>query len=307
MLDATEPTAQLPPPHHDLVASKLPAWLVNAPPEQRQHMRKAASTRDPQLERACEENPAVAQALVHAYGQHLKAEAALKALLATVPELQQYATDLLSKAVQKRFCDDANATGSEPYCVPIDVTKACLLNLSRAADIRIAIATPGEDPLINSSRALKMATQSLLHSALQNFEAYEAEPGGLGSGGRKSVILDRKDVSGASEAVQLPIVAEDFCALARELDIGGKYQSLLDSLAPPADHADAEAVREVFRAAERSTFYLHVHHAYLLGKIDQAIYEILLKLYGDSTVIQGGLPVLWPASSYSTPRLPVPW
>ena len=280
MIDPSSPSTTAPALPYELVASKLPNWVVDASPAQRQLMRATAARRDPGIERACQENPEVAQALVQTYGHHLQAEARLKALLATVPQLQQYATSLLSTAISERFGKT------------IDVSRTYLMNLSRAATFKQALSSPGDDPFATSSRALKLATQSLLHSALQNFEAYEAEPGGLSAGSNESAILDRNDVSLHSTAAKLPIVAEDFAALARELDIGGKYQVLLDSLDPPATHADAETVRSVFAAAERSTFHFHVHQALLLGKIDKAIHETLLKLDSDSKAEHDGLPVL---------------
>ncbi|WEK31395.1 MAG: NEL-type E3 ubiquitin ligase domain-containing protein [Candidatus Pseudomonas phytovorans] len=275
MIDATKPEA-----HRDLVASKLPDWVANAHPEQRQLMRRAASQRDPRFDRACQENPGVAQALVQTYGQHLQAQPRLDALLATVPQLQQFATDLLSKAISKRFNEQ------------VDVSKTYLMNLSMAAAFKEGLSSPGSDPFVTSSRALTLATQPLLHSALQNFEAFEALPGGLSAGNSASYILDSNDVSLASKARKLPIAAEEFAALARELDIGGKYQALLDAIDPPASQPDAGAFRAVFAAAERSTFHLHVHHAFLLGRIDKAIHETLLKLDSEKKVEHDGHPVL---------------
>ena len=266
--------------YYKLLSSKVPDWLVDSQPKYRQHMRKASGQRNPQLERACLDHPAVAKALVHTYGQHLQAERALKALLATLPPLEQFATEQLSTAINERFGQ------------AIDVSQTYLMNLSRSARYRESLDSFGADPFVSSSRALKLATQSLLHSALQNFEAFEAQPGGLKAGNNTSVIIDRKDVGIASTAAKLPIVAEDFAALARELDIGGKYQVLLDSLDPPASHPDAEAIRSVFKAAERSTFHLHVHHACLLGKIDRAIQATLLKLDSNDEVEHDGRPVL---------------
>lgn len=280
MLDPANAATSEPGLHHQLISRKLPGWLINAQPEQRQLLRQAARQRDPQLERACEDNPAVARALAQTYGQHLQAEADLKTLLASLPELEQYATELLSNAISQRFDQQ------------IDVSTTYLTNLNRAAAIRETLSSLTADPFATTSRALKLATQSLLHSALQNFEAFEAQPGGMNAGTNESAILDRNDVSLVSQAARLPITAEDFAALARELDIGGKYHALLDSLDPPANHPDAEAVRTVFTAAERSTFCLHVHHAFLMGTIDQAIHETLLKLASDDKIEHGGRPVL---------------
>jgi len=266
--------------HQQIVASKLPAWLIDALPEQLQLMRSAANQRQPQLERALQEHPLVARALVKTYGQHQQAEANLKALLATVPPLQQYATDLLTNEINERFHQQ------------IDVTNTYLMNMNRAVAIKQAISSLVDDPFVTSFRALKLATQTLLHSALQNFEAFEAQPGGLQVDGKLSSILDSDDVSPVSKAQKLPVAAEDFAAMARDLDIGGKYQTLLDSLDPPPTYPGAEPVRAVFATAERCTFHLHVHHAYLLGKIDQAVNTTLLMLDSTSDVKHDGRSVL---------------
>ncbi|QDR70449.1 MULTISPECIES: dermonecrotic toxin domain-containing protein [Pseudomonas] len=280
MIDATKPAACEPDFYHQLVSSKLPAWVVDARPEQRRQLRQAASQRDPRLERACLAHPTVAKALVQTYGQHVQAEANLSALLATLPDLQRYATELLSTAVSQRLG------------TTLDVERTYLMNLNRAAALTEALSSPGGDPFVTSSRALKLATQPLLHCALQNFEAFEAQPDGLRAGGHASAILDSNDVGLASQAVPLPIVAEAFAALARELDIGGKYQRLLDALDPPGEQPNAPAIAGVFKAAERSTFELQVHYACLLGRIDTALHATLLKLATEPKVEHDGRPVL---------------
>ncbi|MFJ4345964.1 NEL-type E3 ubiquitin ligase domain-containing protein [Pseudomonas sp. NPDC089401] len=280
MLEPAPASIPEPDPYHELLASKLPEWLVTARPEHRQLMRDAARQQDPQLQRACQEHPTVARALVRTYGEHLQAEAALKALLASVPELRQYASGLLEAAISKRFD------------LVVDVSQTYLMNQGRAAAIRNSISSLGEDPFARSSRALKLATQSLLHSALQNFEAFEAQPGGMTAGGTPSGILDSNDVSLVSRAKRLAINPEEFAALARELDIGGKYQALLDALDPPAEHPGDEAVRAVFSAAERCTFALHVHHALLLGKIDKPLHDTLITLDRDGKAEHDGRALL---------------
>ena len=123
MLDPANAATSEPGLYHQLISRKLPGWLIDAQPEQRQLLRQAASQRDPQLERACEDNPAVAKALAQTYGQHLQAEADLKALLAGLPQLEQYATELLSNAIRQRFDQQ------------IEVSPTHLMNLTRAAAI----------------------------------------------------------------------------------------------------------------------------------------------------------------------------
>lgn len=280
MFDHAKPVARDIDPRQRLVSSKVPDWLTTLEPEHRQLMRQSSDQRDRQLEAACLANPDVAKALMSTYAEHLHAEAALKALLAGVPALEPYATGLLTAALEQRFE------------LKLDVSNTYLMNLSRAASLKTALGSPGDDPFATSARALQLATQSLLHSALQNFEASEAQPDGLKAGDQASCLLDSNDVSLLSTAMPLAIAAEEFAALARELDLGGKYQLMLDALDPPAGHVDAEAVREVFCAAERSAFKLQVHLALLRGKIDPLIHDSLLRLGGDEPVKLNGRSLL---------------
>ena len=280
MFDHAKPVARDIDPRQRLVSSKVPDWLTTLEPEHRQLMRQSSDQRDRQLEAACLANPDVAKALMSTYAEHLHAEAALKALLASVPALEPYATGVLTAALEQRFE------------LKLDVSNTYLMNLSRAASLKTALGSPGDDPFATSARALQLATQSLLHSALQNFEASEAQPDGLKAGDQASCLLDSNDVSLLSTATPLAIAAEDFAALARELDLGGKYQLILDAVDPPAGHADAEAVREVFSAAERSAFKLQVHLALLRGKIDRFIHDTLLKLGSDEPVKLDGRTLL---------------
>lgn len=270
----------LPDPSHPqtLVASKLPAWIASTQPAEHRHMRRSAGRRNQAFEQACQQSPEVARQLVNEYGIQRETEGKLQALLTTLPALEPFASRLLTEAIHKRFGQN------------LDVTATYLMNVSKAAAYKEAL---DGDPFVTSDRAVKLATQSLLHCALQNFEAFEAEPAGLEIDGNKSLIIDSNQIGIISSGVkQLPIVAEDFAAMVRELDIGGQYQALIDALQAPAGGPDTASASEIFRNAEQATFRLHVHQAYLHGAIDKASHRTLLELATHGAAEYQGQPVL---------------
>lgn len=79
--------------------------------------------------------------------------------------------------------------------------------------------------------------QTLLEAALQNFEASEAETGGMEIG---TVIFNQTDSGEVPSTVCAPLFAR-FC---RELDIGGQYSKHISHVLEPAS---ADRVRGIFR------------------------------------------------------------
>ena len=272
MIDSPAATAPNPSRPLALVASKLPAWVTGTRPDEYRHMREAAANPEKWFADACQAHPAIARQLIEAYGAQRKAEAEVRTLLAPLPALKPFASTLLGAEIRKRFELD------------LDVTATYLLNMSNAAAYKVSM---NGDPLVISDRAVKMATQSLLDSALQNFEAAEAQPEGLEAGGNPSLILDSNKVSiVGSPARQIDIVPEAFAAMVRDLDIGGQYQALVDAAIA------GEAAHGVLRRAEQATFSLQVHLAYLRGAIDDATHEVLAKLASQGHANYQGQPVL---------------
>ncbi|MFJ4452349.1 dermonecrotic toxin domain-containing protein [Pseudomonas sp. NPDC089392] len=258
MIDSSAATTPNPSRPLALVASKLPAWVAGTRPDEHWHMREAAAKPEKWFAAACQAHPAIARQLIEEYGTQRKAEAEVRTLLAALPALKPFASTLLGAEVRKRFELD------------LDVTATYLLNASKAAAYKGSMSG---DPFVTSDRAVKRATQSLLDCALQNFEAAEAQPGGLEAGGNPSLILDSNKVSiVGSPARQIAIVPEAFAAMVRDLDIGGQYQALVDAAIA------GEAAQGALRRAEQATLSLQVHLAYLRGAIDDATHEVLTRL-----------------------------
>lgn len=250
-----------------LISSKAPDWIANASPEVLNQMRLSSKTPVPWFEAACQRQPQAARLLVQEYAAHQQHQTEVQALLKPLPELKQFATEQLTQAIEKRFG------------LNLDVSKTYLINASKAAEY---VQSLNGDPIVDFQHSLKQATQSLLHSAMQNFEAAEAQPSGLDTEAMPSVIVDSDQFNFFQPAGnQLAIDPEAFAALSRELDIGGQYQTLIDGIYNPSgETADktADDVLQTFRNAEQSAFRLHVHRAYLSQAIDQPLHQALLEL-----------------------------
>lgn len=241
-----------------LVTGKLPTWVASTRPDEHRHMRAAMAKPEKWFEAACLAHPGIAQQLIEEYGTQRQAEAEVRTLLSALPALKPFASKLLTAEIRKRFDLD------------LDVTRTYLLNVSKAAAYKKAMSG---DPLVTTDRAVKTATQSLLACALQNFEAAEAEPSGLAVDGNPSQILDSNEVSiVGSPGKQIPIVPEAFAAMVRDLDLGGRYQAMVDAA------TGGEAALSVFSRMEQSTFRVHVHLARLSGAIDHVTHDALITL-----------------------------
>ncbi|MGE7992321.1 NEL-type E3 ubiquitin ligase domain-containing protein [Pseudomonas sp. NPDC089554] len=254
-----------------LIAHKLPEWLVNSTKDDRQQMRDALVNPPAWSQAGYLAHPQVARALVEEHGIHRQAEAQVRALLESLPELLPFATQLLTETIKEHF-------GLE-----LDVTTTYLINAPDAVAHKLSF---DNDPIVDSQRAIKLATQSLLHCALQNFEASHAQPGGLDVDDMQSVIVDSDTfVFLTPTGNPLAIDPAAFAARVRELDIGGRYKALVDAL------KTADSTLQILADAERSALRLHLHQAYLSQAIDTPLYHALLTLAEDGQADYLGSPL----------------
>lgn len=265
--------------HFDKVKSSVPEWLVNAPPETHRVLRQAGSTPLSWFEHAQRSKPEVARALQQVCVGHWLNEQTLSQVLTQLPVPETFAEPLLVAAIKERF-------GLE-----VNVRKTYLFH-ARRAQIDESFAGASKDPLVELQRALKAATQNLLHAALQNFESWEADIGGMDQDARsKAAIYDSYPVSGITvTGTVLSIAPEAFAALCRELDLGRKYQEKIKSVfnppSKPGDASDAAAFnrRGLFKRVEQSAFTIQVHLAYLKHDISKGMYDVLLDVARNSRV-----------------------
>lgn len=126
----------------------------------------------------------------------------------------------------------------------------------------------------------KTTEHTLLEAALQNFEASEAENGGMEQGS------GLYNVSQAGR-VLTSIAPTRFAGVCRQLDIGGQYlkhvNEVLQPTAIPGARRTASQVLGIFRWHERSCFGAALLFAHLRGGLKHTAYLRLRSLQRDTT------------------------
>ncbi|WP_156905649.1 dermonecrotic toxin domain-containing protein [Pseudomonas vranovensis] len=153
-------------PHYDLLKYSLPTWLINAPSAMHQALRQTAPEMPAWLAVARREKPGIVQALVESSSRHYQLEQQIKTVLAQLPSPENYAEPLLKATLKERFGLD------------VDVRNTSLFHARRVIDTQSFLMAYRE-PLVEKSKAINAATQSVLVSALQNFEDWETTSGGM--------------------------------------------------------------------------------------------------------------------------------
>ncbi|MDD0993203.1 NEL domain-containing protein [Pseudomonas sp. TNT2022 ID681] len=263
------PTAQ------SIIESRIPQWLLEAPLASHQRLRQAGGQPLPWLEQARVKQPALVRQLEQACALHHFNEQQLRPVLEALPALEAFAEPRLKAAIKQRF-------GLE-----VDVNQAYLF-----AAARVSIYTAYTDQTLELKDALKAATQTLLRAALQNFEDFEAAPAGLdGAHGQKAAVFAASPVRQGMQldAPQLAIAPHEFAALCRELDLGGQYQTLIETmLNPPGQGLSLFNRASLFAQFEYSAFTLQVHLARLQGTLSAPLHQALLKVaLGQPTELDG--------------------
>lgn len=245
------------------IEQKIPAWLKTASPATLHPMRnwKQAPT---WLATAILQMPDIAKAWRDEHARHRDHAAQVRRLFEALPDLQSWARQQLTDAITERL----GLTVDVDNCYLVD---ARLIDTANAIDSR---------------QAIDRATRSLLHCALQNFDAAAAVEGGMDADGgplKKSVILDHRRFMGTVPITNtLDIAAEGFADLCRELDLGRKYHDRLHAIYYPEATAQLsadEAALNVYQAlgrAEVSAFRQSLHFARLKGDISEVLYTTAL-------------------------------
>jgi hypothetical protein len=257
------PVAALPSVHYTTLERKIPAWLKQTRPETHRALRNWHQA-PVWLATAVRQQPEIAKAWQQEHARHREHQAHVQKLFEQLPDLQTYAINALTEAIEQRF-------GLALDVLETHLVDARLIDTANASDAR---------------KTINQATRSLLNSALHNFDQAAAAEHGMDAPEallKKSVILDHRRFMGSVPLTNtVAITAEDFAELCRTLDIGGKYHALLHAIYYPpatsqlsADEA-ALAVYETLGRAEVSAFRQSLHFARLKGDISEALYTAAL-------------------------------
>lgn len=248
-------------PLHQLITDKLSPTLLASSAGERQALRRKRRPPMPWVEQAVGHSPELLAAL-HAENATLRAHSErVRRWLDELPDPAGFAEPLLREAIKERFGLD------------LDVRKVRLFNAGRVR-IDESFTSLSHDPVVRVARALKAATQSLLDAALQNFEAFEAEPGGMDTDGHLAEVFSAVGEGRDERDVTVAMAPSAFAALCRELDLGARYQRLIANVFTPP----TETRYATFKALEKSTLLVNLHLACLRSQISKAIHEELSAL-----------------------------
>ncbi|WP_110972112.1 NEL-type E3 ubiquitin ligase domain-containing protein [Pseudomonas huaxiensis] len=278
-IDAIPPRSETPvvgDSAYEVVRRRAPTWLTSAPREVRAAVRNMGPDELSWFAKALSDHPQVADQLQRAYAKHRHFEDLRTSLLARIPDLEAFAEPLLTAAIEQQFN------------LNLDVRTTWLFHAGRSQTDESFMAVT-KDPWVQIALATKAATQSLLGAALQNFQAWEAEPGGMRQSRLKSSIYIEDGTAQHSTSVE--IEPEAFAMLCRTLDLGGQYRALIDSVLDSAVK-DEEGKSFAFDRFEGSALLLHAHTAYMKRAIGQPLYDTLVKRLSHPHVAQTAKPLL---------------
>ena len=145
------------------------------------------------------------------------------------------------------------------------------LDLQRARFVRLDatyLSSIFEDKLYTFVHA-----QTLLEAALQNFEASEAETGGLTG---KAMV----QFPGRSPGINTILAPETFAELCRGLDLGALYQAHIDSVfnSPGQLPGHQSSVKECFVDYDKQALAVTADIAFMKGEITLPTYDLLMGL-----------------------------
>ncbi|MGN2435511.1 NEL-type E3 ubiquitin ligase domain-containing protein [Pseudomonas syringae] len=270
-------------PHVQLIEDHSPDWLLQAEPATHAALRKASAVAPQWLASARESSPEQVAALQRLYAEHRDNEQKVRPTLDRLSTLEDFARPLLTAAIKERFGLD------------VDVDRTWLFHAGRAK-VDQSFISASKDPMTQANIALRAATQSLLKAALQNFEAWETASRAMDSdSGIKAAVFCAYEIIGMQmTGKSVPISPTGFAALCRELDLGGKYQTHLESAfsTPATPGETADRIRDNFIQLESSSIRLQLQIATLKGLISQPLHDAVLEIVAGKRNVQlDNLPV----------------
>lgn len=160
----------------------------------------------------------------------------------------------------------------ESFAVPL-LEQALLTELGTACDVKRNVITVNTlNPFTQEIE--RSDTQTLLQAALHNFEAGQAEAGGIPWG---SHLWNYKSAHSSDPApVRLPIEPVAFASLCRRLDIGGRYQQHLETIFNPRSVYEKMQLEQLLIRHERDVLRLQADIALMKKDIDEPAHTTLI-------------------------------
>ena len=262
------------PTHSAIIAAKLPAWLKETTTDEHRQLRSAQLDSHSWLAEAGRRHPRIIEAFKAEHSHWRAAQKQLAEMMPALPSVEAFAEPLLTAAIKTRFG------------ISVDVRRTFLFNASLTAETDAIMGlTSGAVEGLNA--ALRRGAHSLLSAALQNFPQGSTRAGGMDMSGRAPAgVFDRNPVLGITLAGQRidAIAPHAFAALCRELDLGARYQFLIDTTlrsqadSPKPNDLPSQTLRRYRQRVESSALRLETHIAYLKGDISERCHTALIAL-----------------------------
>ncbi|MDR0276283.1 MAG: hypothetical protein LBJ37_00095 [Paucimonas sp.] len=250
--------------HHEayaIIAQRTPQALLDASSETRRTLRKQAAPAIDWYTRGLAQLPQVVARLHEDHREHQALGVDVEAWLRQLADPEGFAAPLLTEALRNTF--DMSPDLRQTYLfAPVRMRRDdSFLSASR-------------DWLVESDKAFNLACRPLLNLALQNFDDGEAQIGGMDLPRTRSRVFRATPGQPLWQGETLDIEAWRFAAMCRELDLGARFQQLIQQTL-----SDREASLQRY---ERTGLLVHLHLARLRGDLDGPLYDAACR------VVQGG-------------------
>ncbi|SDU88272.1 NEL-type E3 ubiquitin ligase domain-containing protein [Pseudomonas mucidolens] len=245
--------------HASFIADQLPLWFKNA-------------------------TPTVRAALRASFEAAVETQREVTDILAQVQSIEQFAEPLLKTALTARGWTGINPRnyGFKQVRLLNNLTIFVANQQLKLADTLIKLTQP--EFLLPETLELNLISSisrhSLLQAALQNFEAFEAVPGGLDAGSAIYSVNDNREV------VQHTLKPEHFALICRDLNLGAQYQRHLQTVFEPTDdglpahdiHSTAYRRKVIFSQNLRHEFTSALHLSFMKNELPMPHYEFIKSL-----------------------------
>ncbi|UVJ45858.1 hypothetical protein NVV94_10100 [Pseudomonas sp. LS1212] len=264
--------------HTSFIRSKIPLWVKHAHPDAIKALHQSQSpVGEPDWFMSA--NPALRQALLDCKARSDASHRAAAHALVGLKGITEFAEPLLVQAIRTT------------YGLTLDVNANEFVRLREDASWRI-----------DKLSEVLISRQSLLQTALQNFEAADAQalrydtysaltPMGALAPFPDTVDPERRASDSIRYTAKLSITPRQFALFCRTLDLGQQYQ---DHLASVFDSpTTSTTLSQALTSATRDAMEVQVHTARMKARISEEAHARLMALLGRSppASVEGGTPV----------------